>query len=621
MQAFALACCRGARLPAAAPVLVVAALLAGCASGPPPPEPVAPGDDAAVRRQVRALVAHELKAAGLASLAVTVVDQRGEVFAEAQGLADVATGRPATPDTLYRMGSVSKLFTDTAALALVQQRRLALDDPLPQALPGLRLAGPWPQPAPTLGQLMTHQAGLPRDVLGGMWVDPAAGAVPDFRQLPQQLSQAVLALPPGTAWSYSNVGLTLLGLVVERAVGEPFEAHLQRTLLSPLGMADASFSAAPPDHPRMAAGHLKGQPRAEPALRDVPAGGLNASVREVGRFVTMQLAGGRAADGTRLLDADLVAAMQQPQPPLPLDLDWRSGLGWLIDAPGDADGRDSVRGAGPVLEHGGATFHFRSQVLVLPAQGLGVVVASNDARAQAAVRRVAAQALALQLQARRGTVQPPVRAGVELQDRPFTADERAACAGDWLTPFGLARLHTDDDKPWADLFGQRLAMLPGAEGRFGLRLQVLGLLPVDLPQLQGLGFACRAVAGRQLLIAWRDGRPLRLGERLPPPEPLPPELVALQGRYAVETLPGETPTLTDVRMEVVGGRLAVRARLPEAFGGQLSGPLPVGVLSATEGRLLGPFADGGDRLQVLRGDDGSLVILASGWRLRRTGGL
>lgn len=619
MTAFAFRRRPGALLPVL--VTLSAALLAGCASGPPPAEPVALGDDAAVRRQVQALVAHELKASGLASLALTVVDARGEVFADAQGLADAASGRAATPDTLYRMGSVSKLFTDTAALALVQQRRLALDDPLPQALPGLRLAGPWPVPAPTIGQLMTHQAGLPRDLLGGMWIDPAAGTVPDFRQLPQRLSQEVLALRPGTAWSYSNVGLTLLGLVVERAAGEPFEAHLQRTLLAPLGLADASFSAAPPNHPRMARGHLGRQVRAEPALRDVPAGGLNASVREVGRFVSMVLAGGRAADGRRLLDADLVAAMQQVQPPPPLDLDWRTGLGWLIDVPGDADGRDSVRGAGPVLEHGGATFHFRSQVLVLPAQGLGVVVASNDARAQAAVRRVAAQALALQLQARRGVVQPPVQAGVTLQDRPFSADERAACAGDWLTPLGVVRLHTADDKPWADLMGQRLAMLPGTDGRFGLRLQLLGLLPVDLPQLQGLGFACRTVAGRQLLIAWRDGRPLRLGERLPPPAPLSPALVALQGRYAVETLPGELPTLTDVVVQVRDGRLTVTARLPEAFGAQLSPPLPVLAVSDSEGRLIGPFVDGGQRLQVLRGDDGSPVILASGWRLRRTGGL
>jgi hypothetical protein len=195
-----------------------------------------------------------------------------------------------------------------------------------------------------------------------------------------------------------------------------------------------------------------------------------------------------------------------------------------------------MRGAGPVLEHGGATFHFRSQVLVLPEQGLGVVVASNDATAQGAVRRLAAQALALQLQARRGLAQAAPQVGITPEDRAFSADERAACAGDWLTSLGFVRLHTADDRPWAELAGQRLALLPGRDGRFGLRLQLLGLLPLDVPQLQGLGFACRTVAGRDLLIAWRDGRPLRLGERLPPPAPLSPALVALQGRYAMDTL-------------------------------------------------------------------------------------
>lgn len=606
---------RARRWLALAPLLVLAA----CASAPPVLQPVARGDEAAMQRQVQALVAHERSQGRLASIALALVDARGEVWAHAQGLADVAADRPATPDTLYRMGSISKLFTDVAALQLVQQSRLQLETPLPQALPGLALAAPWPGAVPTLRQLMSHHSGLPRDRLGGMWTDPAAGPVPDVRALPALLADTAPALPAGTAWSYSNIGLSLLGLAIERAAGQPFEQQLQQALLQPLGMASASFGAAPSSHPAMARGHLASQPRPEPALRDVPAGGLDASVRELGRFLTLLLAGGRTPEGRQLLAPEWVAEMQRVQnAAVPLDLDFKAGLGWLIDVPGDADDRDTVRGAGPVLQHGGATFHFRSQVLLLPAQGLGVVVASNDARAGAAVNRIAAQALALLLQARSGLVQPPVQPGFVPAERGFSADERSACSGDWLTPFGLARIHAEGEALVAQLGSQRLALRPGQAGRFGLQLKLLGLVSVGLGPLESVGFECRSVAGQPLLLAWRDGRALRLATRLAPPaQPLTPALAALAGRYAVQLAPGEVPTLQALSVLAHDDRLWLQARLHEAFGGMELPEMPVELRSDTEARLIGPLPGTGERVQLQRAADGSLELLATGWRLRR----
>jgi len=598
------------------------AVLTGCTPSPPALEPVTRGDDAAVQRQLRALLAHELRTGKLASLAVAAVDARGEVFVEAQGFADAAAQTPATPDTLYRMGSVSKLFTVTAALGLVQRGQLRLDSPLTVALPQLTLAAPWPGQPPTIRQLMTHTAGLPRDLLGGMWVDPAAGPVPDYRQLPALLSREVAVLPAGTAVAYSNVGLTLLGLAVEQAAQEPFEAHLQRTLLSPLGMVDASFSAAVPPHARMARGHLKGVPAVEPALRDVPAGGLNASVREVGRFVSMMLAHGRAPNGTQVVEARWVAEMLRPQEAPVLELDARSGLGWFMDAPGGAEGAASVRGGGPALHHDGATFHFRSRVLMLPAQGLGVVVASNDANAMQAVRRVAARVLALQLQARSGIVQAPPTLDFKASDRSFTTAERAACSGDWASPFGVVSVKEEGVSLRAEAMGQRLQIRPGEDGRFGLRALLLGWVPLTVPQLSDIGFECRKVAGRELLVAWRGGQATRAGVRLPAPaQPLPAALSALQGRYALELLPGEVPTLGDVFVQARDGRLWVHGRLHEAFGGQAVPPIPIIPGSNSEARLVGPLGDGGERVTLEPEQDGSVVIRASGWRLRRTGDL
>lgn len=593
-----------------------AIVLAGCASAPPAPEPVARDDLASVQRQLEAYIGHELAGKHLAGLSIALVDGQRTVWARGFGFADTAAKVPAGPDTLYRVGSISKLFTDTAAMQLVAQGQLALDGPVQRTLPWFRLKTAWPEAGPiTLRQLMTHHAGLPRDWDAGMWTKDAPPPDDDFRAMLRRVAdQGQAAAPPGLAFSYSNLGLDVVGALVEAASGRPFEQQLQQAVLEPLGMRQARFSAGLPNDPAMARGHFKGEPRDEPALRDVPAGGLSASVTDLARFVSMQFAGGAG-----VLPAAQQREMLQAQAGAPLDLDFRTGLGWMLTT----FGSDTVHGGGPVAHHAGATFHFRSQLMLLPERGLGVVVASNDGAAGDVVNRVAQRALALLLEARTGVRQPGANPGFVPAAAPWSDAQwqalREACAGEYMTLAGPVALRPDGQRLAARIAGHGLELREGAEGRFGLGYRLLGLVDLPLGPFASLGFECRRIEGRPVLVAVQDGERLLAGERLPEAA-LPAWAAAWTGRYRPRLAPGEVPVLDpdSVRLRVDGGRLWVEYRLHPAFGSAIA-RLPLQPVSERAARLGGLLAGTGPVIERIEAPGAPPQVRFSGWTFERTG--
>lgn len=606
-------------------LLFVVVFFAGCAAQPPlPAEPVGQGDIAAVQRQLRAFIEHELRSSDAAGLSVALVDNQRIVWAEGFGWADAATRQPALPTSLYRVGSISKLLTDTAAMQLVAQGRLNLDAPVEQALPWFRIGTAWPGAGPiTLRHLMSHHSGLPRDMSGGMWLANAPAPERDFRAMLRGLADEQVDAPPGLAFGYSNVGIDLVGAMVEARSGQPFEAHVQSAVLDPIGMSGARFSAAPPAVPAMARGHFAGQPRAEPALRDVPAGGLSASVVDLARFLMMQFAEGRGTDGAPVLPAPQQAAMLERQfAQAPLDADFSVGLGWMLTT----FGTDTVRGGGPVAHHAGATLYFRSQMMMLPAHRLGVAVASNDGAAGPLVNRIAQRALALLLEAKSGIRQAAATPGFEPAAQPWSDDERRQwrerCAGDYVTVAGPVSLRADGDRLAAGIDGRSIEVLEGREGRFGLRYRVLGLLPVALGPLSAMGFECRSIEGRPVLIAVQDGERMLVGQRVAAGTISAAQAAAWVGRYRPQIAADEIPTLAadgDVLVRWAEGRLWVEYRLHEAFGGARVRALLAPIDERTM-RVIGPLADTGPVATLVASEPtAARRFRFSGWVFERVG--
>ncbi len=158
------------------------------------------------------------------------------LWQDAVGLADVEAGTVASPETQYRIGSITKTFTAVCILQLRDAGELSLDDPLDTFIP----ESPY---APTLGRMLAHASGLQREPPGEIWETMQA---PSREELVERTAEAEQPLAPGSWWHYSNLAFALLGEVVARKTGGSWEDALQQRVLEPLGLARTTAAAEEP---------------------------------------------------------------------------------------------------------------------------------------------------------------------------------------------------------------------------------------------------------------------------------------------------------------------------------------------------------------------------------------
>jgi serine-type D-Ala-D-Ala carboxypeptidase/endopeptidase len=301
-----------------------------------------------------------------------------------------------TPDvtTVFRIASMTKSFTAAAVLALRDDGRLALDDPVAAYLPelrGLRLPTA-DSPPVSIRQLLTMTAGFPTD---DPWGDRQQGLPLDtFGEL--LAGGLSFAWVPGTRFEYSNLGYAILGRVITAAAGMSYPAFVTARLLRPLGMTRTGFDAAQFDPPDLARGYRRGPDRWEELVPDgngafAPMGGVFSCVADLARWVSGFTGafppGERAAGGPHPLARATRREMQLPQVTLPPPAAGRLpgdpaggsplayGLGLFVD----------VHPQGQVVGHSGGYPGFGSNMRWHPATGLGVIVLANSTYAAAPV--------------------------------------------------------------------------------------------------------------------------------------------------------------------------------------------------------------------------------------------
>ncbi|MFE9746889.1 serine hydrolase domain-containing protein [Saccharothrix saharensis] len=283
---------------------VVVALVAGAA----------PGVRASADSPVRDALARVVEA-GVPGSYAAVVDGTG-TWRGSAGVGDVRTGRAPDPRGRIRVASVTKTFVAAVVLQLVGEGRLRLDDPVADHLPGLL---PYAEPI-TVRQLLGHTSGVPRDITHWQTleeVDTRRSEAFEPRRLVRLATDGVpLLFPPGTGFSYSNTGYTVLGLLVERVTGRPLAAELERRVFGPLHLRDTSFPSYQPFLPFPAAHGYERLYGEQAPLTDVTtyvwsrvwaSGNLVSTPDDLNRFF-------RALLGGRLLRADLLAQMKDVRP-------------------------------------------------------------------------------------------------------------------------------------------------------------------------------------------------------------------------------------------------------------------------------------------------------------------
>jgi CubicO group peptidase (beta-lactamase class C family) len=307
----------------------------------------------------------------LPGLAAGVVVGQELVWAQGFGYADVARQIPATPDTIYRIASITKLFTAVAIMQLRDAGKLQLDDPVAGHLPWFHIQNPYADAPPiTIRHLLTHTAGLPREAQFPYWTD---GKFPTVNQIQESVGQQATAVPTETRFKYSNLGLFLAGAIVAQVANLPYETYVQEHVLRPLGMSNTFVETVNPHHERLAVGYGRRLPGK--LERDImpftdcqgigPAANMATTVADLARFASFHLGDGTAGEN-RLLRQSTLREMQRVHWLFP---DWQSGWGL-----GFSIARQHNK---TFIGHGGAVLGYRTQLRLCPAEGTAVIVLTN----------------------------------------------------------------------------------------------------------------------------------------------------------------------------------------------------------------------------------------------------
>lgn len=294
-----------------------------------------------------------------------------EVITAAHGVLNQTTGHPAAADSVFQIGSITKVWTATLIMQLVEQGSLDLDAPVRDVLPELSLSDEDVAARVTIRHLLTHTSGIDGDI----FTDTGRGD-DCLEKYVAGLADAAQLHPLGETFSYCNSGFNVLGRVIEKVTGTTWDTALRERLVTPLGLTrtvtlpeeallfDAALGHARDDDQRLRPVSMWGIPRSSG-----PAGLITAQVSDVLTFAAMHLRGGTTPDGTRVLGADQVAAMQEEQVRLPgrHDLGDSWGLGWIrFDWNGER-----------LIGHDGNTIGQSAFLRVHPGSGLVVALLTN----------------------------------------------------------------------------------------------------------------------------------------------------------------------------------------------------------------------------------------------------
>lgn len=336
--------------------------------------------------KLKAAVAYEMESKRLPAFSISLVDRDEVLWADGFGFQDAKQKSPATANTVYRVGSVSKLFTDIAVLQLMEEGKIDLDAPIQQYLPEFQPKNPFDESL-TLRQMMSHRSGLVRESPVGNYFDPDE---PSLSETVASLNETALVYQPETKTKYSNAAIAVVGAVLEQQLSESHPERVRQGILAPLQMSESSFIVTPEIEPQLATGwmHTYDGRRFEAPdflLGTGPAGNLYSSVQDLAKFLSCLFRDGRTTNG-RILQSDSLREMTTPIK----DQSGKSqgfGLGFHVQS---LDGYTKIG-------HGGAVYGFSTQLEALPERKLGVAAAASLDGSNGVVRRLADYALRLMI--------------------------------------------------------------------------------------------------------------------------------------------------------------------------------------------------------------------------------
>jgi CubicO group peptidase (beta-lactamase class C family) len=449
-----------------------------------------PTDPAELEAFIDGIMAVQLQANHVAGATIAVVKDGNLFFAKGYGFADLKNKKPVLADrTMFRPGSVSKLFTWTAVMQLYEQGKIDLDADVNTYLKDFKIPATYPQPI-TMTHLLSHTPGF-EDLGMGMWARTAKDLSPLGPWLAAHIPARVR--PPGELTSYSNYGTALAGYIVEVVSGIPFEDYIEQNIFKPLGMEHSTFreplpAAIAPDM-SVAYTFKDGLFKAEDfeLINGMnPAGSSSACATDMAKFMIAHLQNGQFGD-RRILKEETTKFMHTRLFAHDPRVAGNAHGFWEADVHGLH-----------LIEHGGDTIYFHSQLALIPEKNLGWFVSYNSPNGPARGEL---------FEAFLDRYYPPAAPAAEVKALPDSARRLRQVSGS----YGITRRSFKTYEKLAALMmtikmgptkeGNLLVALPGAMGA----RQFVEIEPLVFQQLEGRGrIVFRADAKGRITHAFLD---------------------------------------------------------------------------------------------------------------------
>lgn len=587
-------------------LFVATLVLVGCAARMEPPRLAAdqaPGDYSYLKSYITGLIGAEMKKNKIVGLSIAVVDDQETVWSEGFGYAVKSQKKPADGNTVYRVGSITKLFTAIGIMQLAEQGLVDIDSSIGTYLPEFSIRSRFADMrAPTLRDLLTHHSGLPSDRFKDWaWESPPPEGYDEvFKELPTQVKDDYMAGPPGVVFAYCNLGFSLLGNVIARVSGESYPDYVENHILKPLGMERSAVIVKDRIRGGLSKGYTRKKESETPYIRDLPAGSLLSSTNDMARFIKMILGKGALGEA-RVLSPENLELMFEPQnEEVPLDLDFRIGLAfWLVNPMG-------LELTGYPASHGGDLPPYHAMLVTLPSEGLGVVVMSNSNESTTSVMKVAITTMRLAHEIKTGKRPRPddTRPVITLSD-----GELNALTGNYTSSMGLGHVRRKGNRMVMRMLGANLDLIPHPGNKFSVRFRLFGLIPLKIEMLETMRFDRHEIEGSQYLALYMNDMLMGLAGKFEPVS-IPDLWLEREGKY--EDIEGvEHAMMSDFRLDYDKKSNLLLLKM-KALGSRMAFPLePVNnteAITIGQGRNLG---------ETVRFEDEGEVLIFSGFRLRR----
>ncbi len=526
-------------------LILIFITLAGCASIA---EDVEGSEMISSERSVETLVemiSNEMKAKKITGISLAVSNSEEVLWVDGFGLADRKSKTEFTGETVSNVGSVSKLLTSAAVMRLVEMGKVDLDEPVSTYIPEFDPVGSETFSTPiTVRMLLNHESGLDSDAFHGFFLGherPEDFPV-SYRKSVDAVNAVGIVRDPYEMFSYCNLGYSLLGIIIERATGSNFQESVSELVFAPLGMNDSSFNIDDIPEERMATGYLQGKPEKLPYLRDMPAGSLNSTARDMGAFLQNILASYRDGDG--LLSQKTVKELfTTSNSGVSMDLDFRVGLTWWIvdlqELPGEF-----------IVGHGGDLPPYYALVIMLPEKDISVfaMVNSVEGVGSFSLTPIVLEAVRtfLDEDAQQSVSQTPeVSPVVEMPE-----SLRSSLLGYYASPIGLSEIKEKGDKLKIFTFNRWFDVYYHEDNSLTLGYKLLGIFPLKMPVFDEISISLEDM-GSDPSINLRIQDILISPAVKIVPGPIDPAWISRIGSYkSVE--PEVMPQYTDFRIDIDG---------------------------------------------------------------------